>query len=88
MGGLPEKFAANFVDDLMSDYSRQKESARDLGVDEPTSLDWGTINDFERTLERTFGDQNKKTNTENQLALLQQGSQTAEEYFQEFDQLV
>jgi Retrotransposon gag protein len=54
----------------------------------PTRPNWGSINDFETILKNTFGDQNKKTNAENQLALLQQGTKTAEEYFQEFDQLV
>ena len=37
--------------------------------------------------EEAFRDTNKKTNTENQLTLLRQGSKTAEEFFQEFDQL-
>ena len=87
-GGLPEKFAANFIDDLTDDLNRRKESAQDLGLPAPTRLNWGSIDDFETILEGTFGDQNKKTNAENQLALLRQGPKTAEEYFQELDQLV
>jgi hypothetical protein len=51
-------------------------------------VNWGSIAAFELVLESTFGDQNKKTNAENQLALLRQGTKTAEEYFQEFNQLV
>jgi hypothetical protein len=87
-GGLPEKFAANFIDDLTDDLRQRKESARDLGLPAPTRPNWGSIEDFEAILESTFGDQNKKVNAENQLALLWQGTRTAEEYFQEFDQLV
>jgi Retrotransposon gag protein len=87
-GGLPEKFAANFIDNLMDDLRRRKESTRDLGLNIPTGPNWGSIDDFENILESTFGDQNKKTNAENQLALLRQGTKTTEEYFQEFDQLV
>jgi Retrotransposon gag protein len=88
VGGLPEKFAANFIDDLTDDLQQRKESARDLGLPAPTRPNWGSIDDFETILESTFGDQNKKTNAENQLALLRQGTRTAEEYFQEFNQLV
>ena len=72
----------------MDDLRRRKGSAWDLGLNIPTSPNWGSINDFQTILESTFRDQNKKTNAENQLALLQQGTKTAEEYFQEFDQLV
>ena len=86
--GLPEKFTANFVDDLMDDLRRRKGNAQDLGLNIPTSPNWGSINDFQTILESMFGDQNKKTNAENQLVLLRQGTKTAEEYFQEFDQLV
>ena len=88
VGGLPEKFAANFINNLTDDLQRRKENARDLGLPAPTRPNWGSIDDFELILESTFGDQNKKTNVENQLALLRQGTRTAEEYFQEFDQLV
>jgi Retrotransposon gag protein/Zinc knuckle len=88
VGGLPEKFAANFINDLTDDLQRRKENAQDLGLPAPTRPNWGSIDDFELILESTFGDQNKKTNVENQLALLRQGTRTAEEYFQEFDQLV
>ena len=48
---------------------------------------WGTFQDFRRRCEEPFQDTNKKTNTENQLTLLRQGSKTAKEFFQEFDQL-
>ena len=71
-GGLPEKFAANFIDQAMS-------STR--------ILKWGTFREFRQRCEEAFQDTNKKTNAENQLTLLRQGSKTAEEFFQEFDQL-
>ena len=48
---------------------------------------WGTFSDFHQKCEEAFQDTNKKTNAENQLTLLRQGSKTAEEFFQEFDQL-
>jgi hypothetical protein len=70
-GGLPEKFAANFLDRRMNEVI-------------PT---WGTYADFRRECDAAFQDTNKKTNAENQLMLLKQGSRTAEEFFQEFDQL-
>jgi hypothetical protein len=88
MGGLPEKFAANFIDNLMDDLRRRKESVRELRLNIPTSPNWGSINDFETILENKFGDQNKKTNARNHLVLLQQETRMAEEYFQEFNQLV
>ena len=70
-GGLPEKFTANSVDQLM-------------GHTFPT---WGTFPNFHTRCETTFQDTNKKTNAKNQLMLLKQGSKTVEEFFQEFDQL-
>jgi hypothetical protein len=72
-GGLPEKFAANFVDSIMD----QPAGARN----------WGTDADLETKMRAAFGDKNKKSNAENQIMLLKQGSKTAEEYFQEFGQL-
>jgi hypothetical protein len=69
--GLPEKFMANFLDRRMNQIV-------------PT---WGSYADFQRECNAAFQDTNKKTNAENQLMLLKQGSKTAEEFFQEFDQL-
>jgi hypothetical protein len=83
-GGLPEKFAANFIDDLMDDFEKRKKRATLLHHPTPV-VNWGTTDDFYEICERTFGDQNKKPNAGSQLALLRQGSRTAEEYFQEFD---
>ena len=71
MGGLPEKFTANFIDAI-------------IGQPNP---DRGTAADFYRRCEESFRDPNKRTNAENQLGLLKQGSKTVEEFFQEFDQL-
>ena len=71
-GGLPEKFATNFIDQAMN-------STR--------ILKWGTFRDFRQRCEEAFQDTNKKTNAENQLTLLRQSSKTAEEFFQEFNQL-
>jgi flagellar motor switch protein FliG len=72
-GGLPEKFAANFIDKIMNQTI--------------TPRNWGTMAALETECEATFRDKNKKSNAENQIALLQQGSKTAEEFFQEFHQL-
>jgi hypothetical protein len=85
-GGLPEKFAANFIDDLMED---SEERRRLILPGEPKPIiSWGTADDFYEKCDETFGNQNKRPNAEHQLALLHQGTKTAEEYFQEFDQLV
>jgi hypothetical protein len=85
-GGLPEKFAANFIDDLMEYYKQRKRVA--LPGDPDPVVNWGTADEFYEKCEETFGDQNKKSNAEHQLSILRQGNKTAEEYFQEFDQLV
>jgi 5-methylcytosine-specific restriction endonuclease McrBC regulatory subunit McrC len=85
-GGLPEKFAANFIDDLMDDYEEEK-NQKLPGEPDPV-VDWGTADEFYAKCEETFGDQNKKLKAEQQLALLRQGTRTAEEYLQEFEQLV
>ena len=71
VGGLPEKFAANFIDQIIGEMI----------------LNWGTFKAFHRRCEEAFQDTNKKTNAENQLTLLRQGSKMAEEFFQEFNQL-
>ena len=71
MGGLPEKFTANFIDAI---------------IDQPNP-NWGTIADFCTRCEESFKDPNKRTNAENQLGLLKQGGKTVEEFFQEFEQL-
>jgi hypothetical protein len=73
-GGLPEKFAANFIDQVIDQAT--------AGV-----YDWGTVTAFQAQFDEAFEDKNKKSNAENQIALLKQGSKTAEEFFQEFDQL-
>jgi len=86
-GGLPEKFAANFIDDLTEDHENQKQRARALRRPQP-EVDWGTTEAFFESCDEVFSDQNKKPNAEHQLDLLRQGSKSAEEYFQEFDQLV
>jgi hypothetical protein len=70
-GGLPEKFMANFIDQRMSE----------------TVPIYPSYYRFKEQCNAAFQDTNKKTNTENQLMLLKQGSKTAEEFFQEFDQL-
>jgi hypothetical protein len=85
-GGLPEKFAANFIDDLMEYYEQRRRLT--LPGDPKPVVNWGTADEFYKKCEETFSDQNKKPNAEHQLALLQQGTKTAKEYFQEFDQLV
>jgi Retrotransposon gag protein/Zinc knuckle len=86
--GLPEKFAANYLDDILDDLRRRRERAQAMRQPLPDEANWGSAADFEMQCQLVFGDQNKRPNTENQLAMLQQGSKTAEEYFQEFDQLV
>jgi hypothetical protein len=85
-GGLPEKFAANFIDEVVAEYEEEKRDHRIYGGPQPVA-DWGTESDFYEKCEEAFGDQNKKANAEHQLALLRQGNRTAEEYLQEFDQL-
>ncbi|KIM84415.1 hypothetical protein PILCRDRAFT_6644 [Piloderma croceum F 1598] len=87
MEGLPEKFAANFIDDIVEDWEQRKIEACRLFQPIP-STDWGTLNSFQEKCKLTFNDQNKKSSAKHQLALLKQRTRTAEEYFQEFDQLV
>jgi Retrotransposon gag protein len=73
-GGLPEKFAANFIDQVIDQAT--------AGV-----YDWGSVTTFQARFDEAFEDKNKKSNTENEIALLKQGSKMAEEFFTEFDQL-
>jgi Retrotransposon gag protein len=54
----------------------------------PDEPNWGSAADFKAQCQAIFGNQNKKPNAENQLAQMRQSAKTAEEYFQEFDQLV
>ena len=70
---LPEKFAANFIDQVIKQTTSPK--------------DWGTLAAFNRLFDGALKDKNKKSNTENQITLLKQESKTAEEFFTEFDQL-
>ena len=70
-GGLPEKFAANFVNAII----------------EQPNPNWGTLANFCTGCKESFRNPNKRTNVENQLGLLKQGGKTAEEFFQEFEQL-
>jgi Retrotransposon gag protein/Zinc knuckle len=86
--GLPEKFAANYLDDILDDLRRRRERAQAMRQPLPNEANWGSAADFETQCEAIFGDQNKKPNAENQLAQMRQSTRTAEEYFQEFDQLV
>jgi hypothetical protein len=72
-GVLPEKFAANFIDQVIEQTTDPK--------------DWGTLATSDRLFDESFQDKNKKSNAENQITLLKQGSKTAEEFFQEFDQV-
>jgi hypothetical protein len=53
----------------------------------PIVPDYGSYCQFKEQCDAAFQDTNKKTNAENQLMLLKQGSKMAEEFFQEFDQL-
>jgi hypothetical protein len=85
-GGLPEKFAANFIDEVVAELEEEKKDHRIYGGPQPKA-DWGTEDEFYRKCDEAFGDQNKRANAEHQLALLRQSNKTAEEYFQEFDQL-
>jgi hypothetical protein len=64
-GGLPEKFAANFIDQVIEQGV--------AGV-----YDWRTLTAFDTLFDETFKDKNKKSNAENQIALLKQGSKMAE----------
>jgi Zinc knuckle/Retrotransposon gag protein len=86
--GLPEKFAANYLDDILDDLRRRRERAQTMRQPLPSEPNWGSAADFEAQCQAIFGDQNKKPNAENQLAQMRQSTRTAEEYFQEFDQLV
>ena len=72
-GGLPEKFAANFINQVIEHTTDPK--------------DWRTLATFDRLFDESFKDKNKKSNAENQIALLKQGSKTVEEFFQDFNQL-
>jgi Retrotransposon gag protein len=86
--GLLEKFAASYLDDILDDLRRRRERAQAMCQPLPAKPNWGSAADFEAQCQSIFGGQNKRLNAENQLALLQQGTKTVEEYFQEFDQLV
>jgi hypothetical protein len=62
---------ANFIDQRMSEIVPNYPSYRQ----------------FKEQCNAAFQDTNKKTNAKNQLMLLKQGSKTAKEFDQEFDQL-
>ena len=72
--GLPEKFAANFIDQVIEQGM--------AGI-----YNWGTLATFDTLFDEAFKDKNKKSNAKNQITLLKQGSKTVEEFFQEFHQL-
>ena len=61
-GGLLEKFAANFIDQVIEQTMAPK--------------DCGTLITFNRLFDEAFKDKNKKSNAENQITLLKQGSKT------------
>jgi Retrotransposon gag protein/Zinc knuckle len=86
--GLPEKFTTNYLDVILDDLEKRRARAQAMQQPLPDAPNWGSAADFETQCRAIFGDQNKKPNAENQLAQLRQGAKTAEEYFQEFDQLV
>jgi Zinc knuckle/Retrotransposon gag protein len=86
--GLPEKFAANYLDDILDDLEKRRARAQTMRQPLPSEPNWGSAADFEAQCRAIFGNQNKKPNAENQLAQMRQSTRTAEEYFQEFDQLV
>jgi hypothetical protein len=68
-GGLPEKFTVNYLDDILDNLRRRRERAQAMRQPLPTEANWGSAADFEMTCESIFGNQNKRPNTENQLAL-------------------
>ena len=72
-GGLPEKFVANYINQVM--------------VMPAATTTWKTWADFATAGETSFGDKNKRTNAEDRIALLKQGSKSVEEFNQEFNQL-
>jgi Retrotransposon gag protein len=72
-GGLPEKFVANFIDQVIEQTTDSK--------------DWGTLTTFNKLFDEAFKDENKKSNAKNQIAHLKQGSKMAEEFFAKFNQL-
>lgn len=74
-GGVPERFAQNFVDARV---------AEDLAGITPA---WGTYKAFLDSIKAAFDSQNKKVDSHNALVNLRQGKKTAEEFFVEFDQL-
>jgi Zinc knuckle/Retrotransposon gag protein len=86
--GLQEKFSANYLNDILDDLRQRRERAQAMRQPLSAEPNWGSAADFKVQCQSIFSDQNKKQNTENQLTLMRQGAKTAEEYFQEFDQLV
>jgi len=56
-GGLPERFAANFINDLMNDYEEGKKQT--LPGEPKPVVSWGTTDDSMRNATRHSATQNK-----------------------------
>lgn len=74
--GLPGSFAENFVDQVMEKVT-----------DATPDPQWGTWEAFAKELEATFAEKNKKQTAQQELVSFCQAGRTAEEFFQQFDQL-
>ena len=80
--GLASKWADNFVDEAEEPDSSDDKSAPGY-VPEMT---FGTWKDFETRLKESFGNPNQQKEAQKKLHELKQGTMTAEEFFQMFDQ--
>lgn len=80
--GWPGTWAQRFVDEVL---------ARAATAGQPTSpedADWGTWTPFFESLKKSFEDPNKANIAAQALDLIKQGKQTADQFFQRFDQLI
>ena len=80
--GLASKWADNFVDEADKPDSSNDEFAPGYTRD----MNFGSWKDFEERLKDSFGNPNQQKEAQKKLHELKQGTMTAEEFFQMFDQ--
>ena len=86
-GGLPQKFAANFIDSVVDGATTVTTPATVTTPEITTTVfHWGTATAFRTQCDEAFTTTSRKIEAENNLATLRQGNRTAEEFFQDFEQ--
>jgi hypothetical protein len=80
--GWPGTWAQRFVDEVLA------RAAAAHRPNTPDDADWGTWTNFYDSLKKSFEDPNRANVAAQTLDLLKQGKNTADQFFQRFDQLI